>query len=436
MKQTLLAFIITVICNSFCFGQVSTKDRLLDNSAIVYDSSGEFSEEFKDRLKEDLANVRIVALGEASHEDGSTFEQKVNLVKLLHQEMGYEVIAFEYGFYGNWKTNENIKAGMDVEEATKYSGWSKSAYAFPIYQYIAESYETEYPLHYAGFDKEKVPDGIPNINALINTMISHLEIDVNPPDRQVLDSLVLAIYSGMGNEFKNKITYYQRNRAKEIIKKLQSKLLDNRNQLMERFSETEITVWDYTLQSILMSEKTVFAGSFHNIVRDKNMADRIIFLADSIYSGKKIILWGASGHFARNMISIDRNLPENSYGFFPYYQTGDWLYEHFGSQYYSIAFTSGEGKVGTIYPEGHRFKKYEELRTLKNDHSNSYEFFAKETGVDFLFTSLKLAEDEAGATPNMSIVTYALGYQEDYACWNNVFDSFFFIKNMKPDKWR
>jgi len=434
MKQVFLVLIITIVSKSFCYGQFATKDRLIDNSAIIYDSSGEFSKAFKDRIKEELANVRILALGEASHEDGSTFEQKVNLIKFLHQEMGYEVIAFEYGFYGNWKTNENLKAGMDVEEATKYSGWSKSAYAFPIYQYIAESYKTEYPLHYAGFDKEKVPDGIPNINTLLDTMISHFDLDVNPPDRQFLDSLVLAIYSGMGNDFKNKITYDQRNRAKEIIKELQSELLDKRNQLIERFSETEITIWDYTLQSILMSEKTVFAGSFHNIVRDKNMADRIIFLADSIYRGKKIILWGASGHFARNMISIDRNMPENSYGFFPYYQTGDWLYEHFGNQYYSIAFTTGEGKVGTIYPEGHKFKKYEEFRTLENNHPNSYEIIANETGVDFLFTSLKFSEPIRSS--NMSFISYALGYQEDFACWNNVFDAFLFIKNMKPDKWR
>ena len=39
--------------------------------------------------------IEVIALGEASHGDGATFEVKAELVELLHTRHGFDVILFE-----------------------------------------------------------------------------------------------------------------------------------------------------------------------------------------------------------------------------------------------------------------------------------------------------------------------------------------------------
>lgn len=413
-------------------GQNSVSE-LMSASVVPYDSNGMLSAEFKAQLRSELQDVRVIALGEATHEDGATFQEKSKLVKFLHSELGFEVLAFEFGFYGNYLANEKLKSGVDPKEAFKNSGWSKSKQAYPVYEYLAGTHQTDFPLQYAGFDGEKVPDGIPNITAFIEGLSAELDYEITGSEQQVLDSLIGAVYGGMSNKLKPAISYAQRQRALKVIDSLE--VLIHRRQEEPNAGKNEID-WkmdSFVLNSIRLDEKSDFAGNFWNIVRDKHMAQRIIWLADSIYPDKKIILWGASGHFARNMIEIERSLEPRDYGFYPYYQTGDWLYSRFGDAYYAMAFVAGEGQIGTIYPEGNKFKAYESLMDLNEPESGSYESLALEAGEDHLYTSLRNVPESIWL--HQTFTAHPLGYKQDYAPWKSVFDAFFFIRQMEPDQW-
>ena len=46
-------------------------------------------------LREVLAGVRVVLLGEQSHGDGTVFLAKTRLIEFLQREMGFDVLAFE-----------------------------------------------------------------------------------------------------------------------------------------------------------------------------------------------------------------------------------------------------------------------------------------------------------------------------------------------------
>ena len=54
-------------------------------------------------LKEELKDVQVVMLGENTHFDGNVFEMKTKIVQYLHQEMGFNTIAFESGIYDVWR---------------------------------------------------------------------------------------------------------------------------------------------------------------------------------------------------------------------------------------------------------------------------------------------------------------------------------------------
>jgi len=50
---------------------------------------------FRDSIKDS----RIILLGEATHGEGNYTSAKIRLVKFLHREMGFDILAIECGFY-------------------------------------------------------------------------------------------------------------------------------------------------------------------------------------------------------------------------------------------------------------------------------------------------------------------------------------------------
>ncbi|MEX0662260.1 MAG: erythromycin esterase family protein [Balneolaceae bacterium] len=405
--------------------------NVMDYSVVPVESTSEpFTQDFKDFLKKELAGIRVLALGESSHEDGATFVQKTELVKLLHQEFGFTVLAFEYGFYGHWLINEKIKSGQDLETSVKYAGWSRNKQSFPVYEYIYNTHQTGNPLKLAGFDGEKVPDGVPNISSLVFEIGELTNADISQTDSLAVDSLISSIYGGIGNKIFNEFTFAGRNIAKQIIQDLKQQLQENAESLSTSTDNEKLRVYDLTLQSILMDEKSKYAGSFWNIVRDKSMYERVTWLADSLYKNEKIILWGASAHFARNMVQIERKLNPGDYGFYPYYPQGDFLHHYFGNTYYSIAFTAGSGRIGTVFPDNHRYKQYEEIIDVPIPDTISYEGIALKIGKDYLFTTLR--NTDSNFWLDERFVAYPLGYNHDTAKWKSVFDGIYFIREMRP----
>ena len=392
-----------------------------------------FSAEFKDQLKEELKDVRVLALGEATHEDGTTLHYKTELVKFLHEEMDFDVLAFEFGFYGNWNTSEKLKRRENLYEAIKYSGWARSKFALPVYEYMSRSYDMDEPLMYAGFDSEKVPDGIPNIRDFLVESRKLTGIDLVERDSLVMDSLVVAVYDRLGSPMKKMISYGARSRALALIDSIATRISNDRETLETALDPHTIAMYQLTLRSIVMDEKSAFAGAYWNIVRDKHMADRVVWLTDSLYRGKKIILWGASAHFARNMVQIDRTLGPDDYGFYPYYQMGDWLREYYKDAYYAMAFVSASGSIGTVYPEDHSFKPYEQIIPIDTPVPGSFEEVAFTTGEHTLFCNLRTLPEDSWLRQDFT--AFPFGYQRDSTSWSNVIDGIFYIREMEPDEY-
>ena len=105
-------------------------------------------------LKEILADARIVQLGEPTHGDGAAFEAKARLARFLHEEMGFEVLAFESGLYECDRANALLKSGKDGSaalDASVFGIWRVSQVR-PLFDYMAKEAKGAKPLSLAGFD--------------------------------------------------------------------------------------------------------------------------------------------------------------------------------------------------------------------------------------------------------------------------------------------
>ena len=125
----------------------------LKKNALTIRSIDPSDTEFSDLmpLKKAIGDARVVMLGEATHTDGNTYLAKGRLIKFLHEKMGFDVIAFESGFYDLSRAWQDIQAGEDV---TKAGNTSPNEEFRPIIEYIKGQSKSKNPLEITGFDSQ------------------------------------------------------------------------------------------------------------------------------------------------------------------------------------------------------------------------------------------------------------------------------------------
>ena len=181
LKNSWLLILVIFLFNSNhgfsqCHDYNSIKNKIINlgnvsylNDTSDYDNirkgiqSLQFDEDLSDLapLKEVLKNVEIVLLGEQSHGEGTTFWTKIKLIKYLHQELGFDLLLFEGGFYDCKKAWESVQEGMDVQVALGKSlsplwAYTKEFEAFSFY--LQQQFQSSSPLMFLGFDSQLLSD--------------------------------------------------------------------------------------------------------------------------------------------------------------------------------------------------------------------------------------------------------------------------------------
>lgn len=383
-------------------------------------------------LRELFADKRIVLLGEQTHGDGATFDAKVELIKFLHDELGFDIVAFESPLYGIYKANklsENIKNNHDLLNESVFGIWSNTKQFQQLLEYKASTIDTKNPLEFAGFDLQEWGLFEEHYFEDVKSLFKRNHLVLEDSTIEILKETILGGSDYIASNEIDSINFY--NAYKQVMSGF--KQCNQKNE--------EVQILQQTLASKLADVEwgaSMIKGKEYKVQnpRDLQMAKNLIFLSE-LYPNKKIIGWGASYHFANEVekykdteltsafmekmakelkdedqpdeFSLD-NLLE---GAIP---MGQILKKYFGDQLYSVAFSSFEGKYAMVGSES------QEMITPP-DGSIEYEINSAHYNYAFVdYHKLDTGYFYSSALGNLPI----------FAPWQDIFDGLFFIKTCYP----
>lgn len=147
-------FILAATLFRFIHGISQTPDYLTVQAS--HDDSGNVRITNFDFLNSALKNADIVLLGEPTHHP-QYYDLKVQIVKYLCKQMGYDVLAFESGFYQMETANTIIKNGGDIPmafENSLFPIWTQEIEFEKMYAFIDTIRHKGKKLDITGFDNQ------------------------------------------------------------------------------------------------------------------------------------------------------------------------------------------------------------------------------------------------------------------------------------------
>jgi erythromycin esterase-like protein len=322
-------------------------------------------------LKAELKNVQVILLGEKSHFDGNVFETKTEIVKYLHNELGFNTIAFESGVYDVWKAQQNINNGANVKEAFEkslFQIWSKTK----EFQSFIEFYDrNKKDLKLFGFDNQIT--GKYGEEKLIKDLYEYcnknqIQINLNEDD---LALLLESIYYGTFDE--NDITYVDfKNSLSKTINSISKKQKNEEQFYWIQIIKNLLSMGEISFNKI--SILSSFNTTAEDNIRDKQMANNLLEYIKN-HPNEKIICWGANQHFANDMSSINASIIKE---FVP---MGSYVKKELKEKMYSLATITASD---SIYMLG----KWEKTIVAKN----SFEYYLQNQKKHHLFISSNQVE--------------------------------------------
>jgi erythromycin esterase len=242
-----------------------------------------------------LEKKRIVQLGESSHGAAEFSMAKVRLIKYLHEELGYDVMAFESGIYECDHAQRYI-ARLSAEQLMRqciFGVWWVDE-ALPLFEYIKETQKTPRPLRLAGFDMQ-VMGG----SGASRTRPEMFRLLIAPVD----SSYARRVYEVDADFAYNFSPRYAAANERRLVPFYDSlaKFLGANAVAMRRSAGADSELVGLARQvalSMVVETRHVGApaGQARMDPRDSAMADNLDFLLNARYPGKKVMVWAHNYH--------------------------------------------------------------------------------------------------------------------------------------------
>jgi erythromycin esterase len=364
-------------------------------------------------LRTMLDGVRVVMLGESSHYAGSDLAAKSRIVRFLHQEMGFDVLAMEAGMFGMAAANDALRAGVPGQQAFALGAWPFWAHVEqmqPLIAYAAASARGPTPLTLAGFDIQFVrPGAAERFPADLAAFLdSHgIVSPVTDPDSRtghVLESLAMVHYRTGVLSYPDADT--------------RSAFVDALDDLIGRVSALDgrdAQLWHRILRSVRAEATLNFARAEGadlweaSRIRNRMMGENLVWLATELYPDRRIIAWAGNAHVMR----LAEIHPAGGEG--P--SMGTTVREELGDESFVVAVTSFEGPM--FAADQHPLPDFETLMA--------------EAGFDYGVVDLRAAARD-GTWLGGPFLARAVSQASEERVWSDVADALLFIRRYEPSR--
>jgi erythromycin esterase len=302
-----------------------------------------------------LEGKRVVQLGENAHGMREYNLVKARIVRFLHQELGYDVLALESPVYQCYDADLTAATAPAVRTLTDcaYGTWHTRE-VLPLFEYLRASHGGARPLALAGFDVQPIGRNKADRPDFLARMVA-------PSDpryaREVfqLDSTFLAVYARGSRERR---AYYRAGDGQRMADRYDSleRFLARHRGAPGHQSPSDAraaAIAQRTAASMAWYIRQQSAPTTREYVerRDEGMAENLAFLLDTLHPNRKVIVWGHNFHLRHDNLSI----PPDS-AMFPNVAArtmGSWTRERYGDSVYTIGLYAYRGSAadngGEIY---------------------------------------------------------------------------------------
>ena len=442
-----------------------TKLLALKHALVPVRSLDSADENFADLqpLKTKWQSARIILLGEATHGDGASFAAKARLIKFLHHEMGFEVLAFESGLYDCEKAWSLMQRGTPAAEAARQSlfgVWAESKQVQPVFEYLDAVRTSARPLQFTGFDlqfsgklaRDSLLVDFENflraakidtaswltVRATLDTLFRYnSRFRKMPTQRQeefyaASQRLREAIAASRLNHTPlppSRGEYPQRARANSPLEEGQGSVLADHasTSLFNKNSQQRTQYWLQLLQSTETLLRFLWNANFDKPdpkifnLRDQQMGENLLWLARERFAGKKIIVWAATSHSSRNRQNIRAyqrdEIPDP--GMIP---MGDYVWQALGEQAYVLAFVAHHGRVAV---------RGRSPWDIAPPRAESLEDWLGHTDHDYAILDWRSLPHDAQWLAD-TLLARPMGFTPMRARWPEIMDGVMFIREMQP----
>lgn len=365
MRTTILILLTLIVSGQNVFSQIPEYREI----SISKKANGQIDFSKLEFIKSELEKADIVLLGEPSHSP-EYYDIKIQLVKYLHEQLNFDVLAFESGLYQMETANSDIKKGESIYsafESSLFPIWTSKEEFQKIYSYLDSLRTRKDSLEITGFDcqvsasyasKRFVPE--------FEKDLRNNKISFNQKTLQMLQAQFenLEIGQGLTDNFSEESIQELMRLAKSISS---TRTLSIYHQsLLGWIGHFNDLYYNEIFEKL---KQGAYQGKDNNI-RDSLMAMNMLYLHEKLYPGKKIIGWGANLHFGNKVKNLETWAPDSK----QFVGMGYHLKKKLGDKVYFLAVTTDDNYPHTaenqLAKEGIELAWISNLNIGKNNFSS------------------------------------------------------------------
>ncbi|MBU1438672.1 MAG: erythromycin esterase family protein [Gammaproteobacteria bacterium] len=249
-----------------------------------------------------IGRARVVQLGESSHGSGSMSQLKTRLIKYLHQQHGFNVIAFESSLFACSRgLEQQPQTTADFLIVSCVFGVWQTEEVLELFRYILQTQKSSQPLRLVGFDVQI--SGNEN-QASIESFFQQALPMLTAEQRQQVISVALAVHQVnlYGTAcFKNNQIACEKIKQSHPQLQLQLQqlipLLDGQTSIVAQLAYLQLQSYRQALDLQLAEANKVESKIG---ARDVGMAANVSGLLQTLLPTEKMLIWAHNVHISED----------------------------------------------------------------------------------------------------------------------------------------